>query len=256
MRNIKYELFDIMDRIEKRFTETATAAGEIYGNMELTDEAKNARAAELRAALESNVERLHGTIEFAKKKAVSDLETAKRINSDDRLANNEYQDSVIRTSDFILNIPDTLGQFAISKRLWPFYGDELAREYLSAVAEGVSEGRKARGFEGFVVDELFPDVYGLQLAALEKIMGEIDSRLSRALRHFTTATASDAETAENDKALLFMNGAFTGIRDYFESIPSELQRPAKVQNVDYETIPCYAMSREDLSINFGMYRKA
>lgn len=255
MKNIKRDLFEIMDAAERRFTATATEAGKIYGNRDLTDEAKLSRSSALAAELDAAVERLHEQGKQAKKRAAADIELAKQFNSDRRLINPDYQDSVIRTSDFIMNMPDTLGQSAISKRLWPFYGDDMAREYLSAVAKGISDSRKARGVEGFSINELFPDVYALQNAALDKVTAEIDDTLSRTLRNFTTITKSDAEIAGNDKAMLFMGGIFTGIKDYFETIPAELLRPATVKGIDYETIPCYAATQEDLDINFAMYRK-
>lgn len=255
MKNIKTDLISIVSDAEKTFKLAATEAAKIYSNPDLTDEAKYNRAAALSEWLNAEVARLHDKVEQAEKAAIDDLERAKKFNSDRRLTNSAYQDSVIRTAEFIIHIPDTLGQSAIEKRLWPFYGDDLAREYLSSIAEGISNERKQRGVEGFNVNDLFFDVYALQNAAVYKIAESIVNRLYLTLSKFTTATKSDVETTENEKAMIFMEGYLTGIREYFDSIPAELHRPAKANDTDFETIPCYAEKPDDLDVNFIWYRK-
>ena len=152
MKNAKNEIIAIMNEAEKSFKTAAAEAGKVYGNQDLTDEAKYKRAVALSDKLNAEVERLHNSVEAVEKKAVADIETTKKFNSDRRLTNSDYQASVIRMSEFIIHIPDTLGQTAIEKRLWPFYGDDLAREYLSSIAKGISESRMTRGVEGFNIN--------------------------------------------------------------------------------------------------------
>lgn len=251
----KSSIKSIMEAAENAHKSSSAEIARIYADRDLSDYARLTRAEAAGNRFKNTVEGLIERIREEKEKAVKELDTVKQFNSQRRLANSEYQNRILLEGRFAREMPLSMGEYDLKERFSVFFGDELARKYLTAVVSEVSEKRKARNMTGFDVAEILPDAYDLQYKAVEKLFSAIEKKLSSISESFDF---SPMGKEKNDSAAMFMQGLFTGISDYIDGLPEKIERPqeARLNGVDFENIPVYASDADDLKVNFSMYRKA
>lgn len=247
----KSAIKSIMTAAQNTYKSAIEKEAEIYGDPDLSDAAKIQRGTAAVEKLNQDISHLRDMLNDEKQKAVNELDAAKSFNSRRRLAISEYQNRLMLEADFIRKMPDSMGQDVLKERLSVFFGDEMAREYLTAVIETAAIERQARGVAGLTTSEILPDLYGVQYAAIEKLFSAIDDKMLHASSRFVPNNSE-----ANEKEEIFMEGLFKGISDYLDSLPEKMERPrdTALKAVDFENIPAYATGAEDLEIIYSMYR--
>ena len=254
----KSNLNSIMTAAQNAHKSASDEVKSIGMNKDLSETARVSRAETAGDRFRNTITGLRERLQKERALAEKDLNLAKAFNSQRRLANSEYQNRLMLEASFIRGMPDTMGQEDLKERLAVFFGDDLARQYLSAVIDEKSTERTRRGWEGLTASEILPDVYGVQLKAVDKLFSTIDSKLSSVSDNFIAKQIGEIEAEKNEKAAVFMNGLFSGISDYLDKLPEKIEFPGDVRltGVDYATIPAYASGPADLEMSYSMFRKS
>lgn len=253
----KNMLKSLMEMTQNAYKEGTSEAVRISDDKDLSAEARLRRTQAAHDSFSHSLSIVRDRLKEEKAKALSELERVKDFNSKRRLANSEYQSRLILEGNFIKSIPESMGPDILKDRCAVFYGDDLARQYLTAVIEKANE-TKQNPANIVVASEILPDIYGLQSQMIEKIYSALDNKVASVQSNYYSKVSGAFEQEKAETVALFMEGLFTGISDYMDSLPEVLDRPevAHIKGVDFEGIPAYAMSSEDLNINFSMYRKS
>lgn len=250
---MKNDLHNIMNAALTLHKKAVEDIAKIHAEEDTKDEAKIRRAYKVAGSLASDFNGLLNQLAGTCASATASVERARTANSAGHLDNNEYQARLLGEAALIRNLPVTMKQEDIEVRLSVFFGDDMAKTVLKASLTEASESRKLRGVDGFAVDLLLPDVYGLQLSMLEKINQEITGKLQRLSNDFRTG-ADFVSVDTNQNNLMWAEGAFEGIGLYIDKLPELVKRTYPDGTIKTYNIPAFANHPSDLDIIFGMYR--
>jgi len=235
------------------FENAMKKTAEIYADKDLTDAAKIQKtqkvAQELLKCCTVWADKLNAACETAAK----DLSTIKSINHSKMIQDHDYQNRLLNEAAFIRQLPETMTQEDVERRLCVFYGDEMARAVLHGALTHQSEHRKMLGLTGFNVDRLLPDVYGFHAAMLEKIRAAVESKIISLGNGFYSGFGFYAQE-KNEQNLLFAKGTFEGVRQYINSLPETVSHTHSDGTKKVYNIPAFAHDPADLNIIFSMYR--
>ena len=226
---------------------------EIYKDEDLKDSIKIQRAKDVAESL------CRGCIGWAEKlnaaceTAAKELSAAKSINHSKMIHDHAYQNRLLNEAAFIRELPESMTQEDVERRLCVFYGDEMARSVLHGALVKQSEHRQMLGFHGFDVDRLLPDVYGYHAAMLEKIRAAVESKILYMGNTFCSGYGFYADT-QNEKTLLFGKGTFEGVKQYINSLPEMVKRTHPDGTTKEYNIPAFAHDPADLNIIFSIFR--
>lgn len=245
-------MHNVMEMAITNYKKAVDDLAKIHAEKDITDEAKIRRAYKVAEDLATGLNGLQNMLSVACSNAADTVNAARAENSN-RLGDHAYQARLLSEAAFLRNPPDTMMQEDIEKRLSVFFGDEMAKTVLMGALLEASENRKSRGVEGFAVDLLLPDVYGVQLAMLEKIQKAIGDKLQSLASGFHTG--SDAtSTDKNASALVYAEGVFEGVGLYIDQLPDKVKWASSGSAARQYNIPAFANNSGDLDIVFSMYR--
>lgn len=235
------------------FENAMKKTAEIYADKDLTDIAKIQKsqkvAQELLNGCTGWAEKLNAACETAAK----ELATIKSTNHAKMIHDHDYQNRLLNEAAFIRQLPETMTQEDVERRLCVFYGDEMAKAVLHGALTKQSEHRKMLGLPGFDVDRLLPDVYGYHAAMLEKIRVAVETKIMSLGNTFYSGSGFYTQE-KNKQTLMFAEGTFDGVRQYVNSLPETVSHTHPDGTKKVYNIPAFAHDPADLNIIFSMYR--
>lgn len=244
-------LVNVMNSALSEYRDAMAKVATIHSDTDIKEDVKIHRAFSVADDLNERMSGLLNMLNSACKKAADSVESARNANSN-KFDDNDYQSRLLGEIALLRNLPDTIMQEDVERRISVFFGDEMARSLLTGVLTAASDSRKARGVEGFDIKGMLPDVYALQLTMLEKIRKAIADKLQNMGNGFLAGPGADIRS-KNETTLIFAEGVFTGVFRYIDKLPERVKREYK-GNTKVYNIPAFANDPEDLNIIFSMYR--